>query len=78
MTSVCSCLSKDLMIWLDAMKKRCPKVMKIKVFIFIVRKKKKRLSLLFPSLGGLSSQIYKELVDYQNKYTAMPIYRTQM
>lgn len=76
MTSVCSCLSKDLMIWLGAMKKRCPKVMKIKAFIFIVRKKK-RLSLLFPSLGGLSSQIYKELVDYQNKYIAMPIYRTQ-
>lgn len=48
--------------------------MKIKVFIFIV----KRLSLLFLSLGGLSSQIYKELVDYQNKYIAMPIYRTQM
>lgn len=52
--------------------------MKIKVFIFIVKKKKKRLSLLFPSLGELSSQIYKELVDYQNKYIAMPIYRTQM
>lgn len=53
--------------------------MKIKVFIFIVKKKekKKKLSLLFPSLGGLSSQIYKELVDYQNKYIAMPIYRTQ-
>lgn len=27
------------MIWQDAMKKRCPKVMKIKVFIFIVRKR---------------------------------------
>lgn len=40
--------------------------MKIEVFIFIVMKKK-RLSLLLPSLGGLSSQIYKELVDYQNK-----------
>jgi len=57
-------------------KKRCPRVRKIKVFIFIVRKK--RLSLLFLSLGGLSSQIYKELVDYQNKYITMPIYRTQM
>lgn len=44
MTSACSCLSEDLMIWVDAMKKkkRCPKVMKIKVFIFIVRKKKKK------------------------------------
>lgn len=59
----------------DAVKIKCPKDMTISLFIFIVGGKTP--SFLFLSLGGISVQINKELVDYQNKYPAKPIYRVQ-